>query len=57
MLRQFKQKEVPQPEVFRYGVYEMVGGIAYEFVFYDGFFAHCWGEVPTKEAKPSEEGL
>ena len=40
---QYKQKEVPHPEVFRYGVFEMVRGIAYEFVFYDGFFVHCWG--------------
>jgi|SRR5665213_435060 len=40
---QFKTRDVPYPEIFRYGVFEMVGGIAFEFVFYDGFFVHCWG--------------
>ena len=43
----FKKKDVPEPEVFRYGVFEMIGGIAYEFVFYDGFFVHCWGPTPS----------
>jgi hypothetical protein len=39
----FRAKDVPYPDIFRYGVYEMIGGIAYEFAFYDGFFVHCWG--------------
>jgi hypothetical protein len=46
----FQGKPVPYPAVFQYSELIMDGGIAYELLFYEAFFVHCWARTPVVDS-------